>query len=97
MSRTNTLSLDECFDEFVSREQLAETDKWYCSKCEEHVRAYKKFDLYTMPEILVVHLKRFKYGTLHMCCPPLQVAHGHCAALVLVSEQVLWPPRLDLP
>ena len=34
----------------------------YCSKCKEHVQAFKKLDLWKLPEILVVHLKRFHYS-----------------------------------
>jgi ubiquitin carboxyl-terminal hydrolase 4/11/15 len=34
----------------------------YCPQCKEHRRAWKKFDLWKLPEILVVHLKRFQYN-----------------------------------
>lgn len=33
----------------------------YCNKCKEHQQATKKFDLWKVPPILVVHLKRFSY------------------------------------
>ena len=33
----------------------------YCPDCKEHVQASKKFDLWKVPEILVIHLKRFNY------------------------------------
>lgn len=31
------VSIDQCFDEFKSPEILDEDNKWYCSKCKEHV------------------------------------------------------------
>jgi len=34
---------------------------WYCNRCKEFKQATKKFDLWTLPNILVVHLKRFSY------------------------------------
>ncbi|XP_011409062.2 PREDICTED: ubiquitin carboxyl-terminal hydrolase 15-like [Amphimedon queenslandica] len=49
-------------DLFVNKEVLGEDDAWYCPQCKEHVQASKKFDLWKMPEILVIHLKRFSYN-----------------------------------
>jgi ubiquitin C-terminal hydrolase len=37
-----------------------EQDSWYCSTCKDHVQASKKMELWRMPDLLVVHLKRFK-------------------------------------
>jgi len=56
-----SISLRECFEQLLVREQLNETDMWYCSRCKEHVRAFKKFDLWSLPNILILHLKRFHY------------------------------------
>jgi len=53
--------LMDCFDLFTEKEQLGENDLWYCSKCKGHVAAYKKFDLWTAPDLLILHLKRFEY------------------------------------
>ena len=45
----------------TSGEQLGEDDLWYCPKCKDHVAAFKKFDLWTVPDVLIIHLKRFEY------------------------------------
>lgn len=58
----SAITLHDCMREFVLREQLGKDDKWYCPKCKEFVRAYKKFDLFTLGEVLIVHLKRFRYS-----------------------------------
>ncbi|KAI9506609.1 hypothetical protein BX070DRAFT_182278, partial [Coemansia spiralis] len=56
------VTLDECLAEFMKPEQLGEEDLWYCNKCKEHRQATKKFDIWRVPEILVVHLKRFQHS-----------------------------------
>ncbi|KAL8778831.1 MAG: hypothetical protein Q9213_007223 [Squamulea squamosa] len=57
--RKNGITLDDCLDEFGKAETLSENDAWYCPRCKEHRRASKKFELWTAPDILVIHLKRF--------------------------------------
>jgi len=54
-------SLDDCIDLYVEQETLVGTDQWYCEKCKKHVDSTKKTDLWILPPILIVHLKRFKY------------------------------------
>ncbi|OAD78001.1 hypothetical protein PHYBLDRAFT_122719 [Phycomyces blakesleeanus NRRL 1555(-)] len=53
------LTLNSCLDEFTKEEELSEEDLWYCPQCKAHQRATKKFDLWRLPEIMVIHLKRF--------------------------------------
>ena len=36
----------------------------YCPSCKQHRQASKKLDLWRLPEILIVHLKRFSYSQL---------------------------------
>ena len=55
-------TLDDCLDLFCTEEKLDHQNKWYCSKCKEHVEATKKFDIWALPPILIVHLKRFEYS-----------------------------------
>lgn len=60
--RAPKLRLDDCLDEFTRAEQLGENDLWYCPACRDFRQATKKFDLWKVPDILVVHLKRFSAG-----------------------------------
>src|SRR6266702_4407881 len=53
------ISLQDCLDEFTREEELGEDDPWYCPQCKKHQQATKKFDLWSVPDVLVVHLKRF--------------------------------------
>lgn len=57
--RRNGVTLDECLDEFGKMETLSEANSWYCPRCKEHRQANKKFELWKVPDILVMHLKRF--------------------------------------
>lgn len=57
------MPLTACLDLFCTEEQLTEENMWYCSRCKDHVRAIKKLELWSLPRILVVHLKRFHYGS----------------------------------
>ena len=55
------VTLDQCLDTFTRPERLDENNKWYCNKCKEHVRAMKTMELWRLPNILVIHLKRFEF------------------------------------
>jgi ubiquitin carboxyl-terminal hydrolase 4/11/15 len=55
------VTLMDCMDEFTKEEELSEEDLWYCPQCKQHQRATKKFDIWHLPEIMVVHLKRFSH------------------------------------
>jgi ubiquitin carboxyl-terminal hydrolase 4/11/15 len=52
--------LTNLLEHFGKLEQLTEENKWYCPKCKEHQLAKKKIEIYTCPEILLIHFKRFK-------------------------------------
>ena len=60
MQDQKNYSLQECLDLFTKEEVLEKGNEWYCSKCKEHKQASKKMELYKCPEILILHLKRFK-------------------------------------
>ncbi|KAJ5179920.1 hypothetical protein N7492_003130 [Penicillium capsulatum] len=53
------IALDQCLNEFRKDEILSQNDAWYCPRCKEHRQARKKFELWSAPDIVVIHLKRF--------------------------------------
>ena len=61
MLESRNVTLDQCFDNFTRPERLDENNMWFCSECKEHVRAMKTMELWRLPNVLVVHLKRFEY------------------------------------
>jgi len=61
-SRDYNISLDDCFEAFREEETLNRGNEWYCCKCKEHVLAKKKMDLFYLPKLFVICLKRFSRG-----------------------------------
>ncbi|XP_037665561.1 ubiquitin carboxyl-terminal hydrolase 43 isoform X2 [Choloepus didactylus] len=52
-------TLDECFQFYTKEEQLAQDDAWRCPHCRILQQGVVKLSLWTLPNILIVHLKRF--------------------------------------
>lgn len=61
-TKSEDITLEQCFESFMTTEMLGKDNAWYCKKCQEHVEAKKKMELYTTPPILFINLKRFKSG-----------------------------------
>ncbi|XP_060965987.1 ubiquitin carboxyl-terminal hydrolase 8 isoform X1 [Cannabis sativa] len=57
-----SVSLYKCLEAFLKEEPLGPEDMWFCPGCKEHRQASKKLDLWRLPEVLVIHLKRFQYS-----------------------------------
>ena len=55
-------SIDDCMDLYLKEDVLKGADQYYCEKCKEHVDGTKKQDIWMLPPVLIVHLKRFKYN-----------------------------------
>lgn len=51
-----------CPQAFLEGERLEDSESWFCKRCKKLVQADKKLDLWSLPEVLVVHLKRFSYS-----------------------------------
>ena len=57
---SRVVALKDCLRTFCEPERLDANESWLCGKCKSHVQAHKKLDLWTLPEVLVIHLKRFQ-------------------------------------
>jgi ubiquitin carboxyl-terminal hydrolase 8 len=53
-------SLRECFEMFTEAEILDENNQWFCPNCRKFVCAEKKADIWSVPPVLIIQLKRFK-------------------------------------
>ncbi|NXC28771.1 UBP32 hydrolase, partial [Campylorhamphus procurvoides] len=60
-AQAEPINLDSCLRAFTSEEELGEDEMYYCSKCKTHCLATKKLDLWRLPPILIIHLKRFQF------------------------------------
>ena len=54
------LDINYCLELTSQPEKLDESNKWYCGNCKDHVCATKQLKIYKLPNILIVHLLRFK-------------------------------------
>ncbi|XP_045055090.2 ubiquitin carboxyl-terminal hydrolase 43 isoform X2 [Desmodus rotundus] len=55
----HSCTLDECFQFYTKEEQLAQDDAWKCPHCKALQQGMVKLSLWTLPDILIIHLKRF--------------------------------------
>ncbi|XP_058287010.1 ubiquitin carboxyl-terminal hydrolase 43 isoform X5 [Hylobates moloch] len=55
----HSCTLDECFQFYTKEEQLAQDDAWKCPHCQVLQQGMVKLSLWTLPDILIIHLKRF--------------------------------------
>ncbi|XP_023612599.1 ubiquitin carboxyl-terminal hydrolase 32 isoform X5 [Myotis lucifugus] len=60
-AQAEPINLDNCLRAFTSEEELGENEMYYCSKCKTHCLATKKLDLWRLPPVLIIHLKRFQF------------------------------------
>ena len=55
-----SINLNNCFAGYSEEETLGGDDQWYCNICREHRDISKKLEIYTVPKIMVIQLKRFQ-------------------------------------
>ena len=56
---SNGVELTACLELFSREETLDAENAWYCDRCKDFREATKKLQIWSLPSILVVHLKRF--------------------------------------
>jgi ubiquitin carboxyl-terminal hydrolase 8 len=57
----SAIKLEDCIEKFMEGEQLDELNAWYCPGCKKHVCALKMIALWSVPDVLIIHLKRFQF------------------------------------
>ncbi|KAF7726254.1 ubiquitin-specific protease doa4 [Apophysomyces ossiformis] len=55
------VSLYQCLDYFVKEEILENDDAWHCPRCKTLRRSSKSLTLSRLPDVLLIHLKRFSF------------------------------------
>uniref|UniRef100_A0A672RAY0 ubiquitinyl hydrolase 1 n=1 Tax=Sinocyclocheilus grahami TaxID=75366 RepID=A0A672RAY0_SINGR len=56
----HSCTLDECCELYTKEEQLAPDDAWKCPHCKQLQQGMVQMSLWTLPDILILHLKRFR-------------------------------------
>uniref|UniRef100_A0A3B3ZGC6 ubiquitinyl hydrolase 1 n=1 Tax=Periophthalmus magnuspinnatus TaxID=409849 RepID=A0A3B3ZGC6_9GOBI len=59
-NQSHTCTLDQCFQLYTKEEQLAPDDAWKCPHCKQLQQGTVQMSLWTLPDILILHLKRFR-------------------------------------
>ena len=57
---TAALTLEQCLEHYTKAETLSAEDAWRCPHCQEYLPVVKTLGLWSLPDILVVHFKRFR-------------------------------------
>ncbi|ELK12110.1 Ubiquitin carboxyl-terminal hydrolase 31, partial [Pteropus alecto] len=55
-----TCTLSQCFQLYTKEERLAPDDAWRCPHCKQLQQGSITLSLWTLPDVLIVHLKRFR-------------------------------------
>lgn len=55
-----TVTFEKCYDLYTREEVLGVEDSWHCPNCNKKREVVKKLGLWSLPDILVIHLKRFR-------------------------------------
>lgn len=61
LASTSKCSLQDCLRLFSKEERLTDNNKVFCRHCKAHRDSTKKLEIWKIPPILLVHLKRFSY------------------------------------
>ncbi|CAG8553628.1 6769_t:CDS:2 [Funneliformis caledonium] len=56
------ITLHQCLNAFIKEEILDGDDAWNCSKCRVPRRAIKQLSISRLPDVLLIHLKRFSFS-----------------------------------
>ena len=72
-SKKKSVTIRSCIREFCKAEVLTGDCQWQCPKCNGFRDAEKKLSLWTLPPILIIHLKRYECR-YHACVQPYKGA-----------------------
>ncbi|XP_029431561.1 ubiquitin carboxyl-terminal hydrolase 8 [Rhinatrema bivittatum] len=61
LASTSKYSLQDCLKLFSKEEKLTDNNRFYCSHCKTRRDSLKKIEIWKLPPVLLVHLKRFSY------------------------------------
>lgn len=63
-AETNVLTLEQCLDHYTKAETLSAEDAWRCPHCQKYLPVVKTLGLWSLPDVLVIHFKRFRQQQL---------------------------------
>lgn len=61
LSEGKVVSLTKCLECFSYPDKLDELNEWFCPTCRKLVRAIARLEIWSVPDNLILHLKRFVF------------------------------------
>lgn len=58
---SRSISLDKCMDAFLKNEGISLEDHWICERCGVAREGVRKSDIWRLPDLVMIQLKRFQY------------------------------------
>ena len=55
------VSLLDCVRHFTKAERVSGSNSWFCVRCKTHRESAKQLEIWRLPPVLLIHLKRFSY------------------------------------
>jgi ubiquitin carboxyl-terminal hydrolase 2/21 len=73
---SSSVQLHECLDVFTRKEELTGCERPYCERCQSEQECSKKMTIQRLPQVLVIHLKRFSsYGRRSKLDTSVKIPH----------------------
>uniref|UniRef100_A0A182QVN5 Ubiquitin carboxyl-terminal hydrolase n=1 Tax=Anopheles farauti TaxID=69004 RepID=A0A182QVN5_9DIPT len=66
--------ISECLSSFTEVEELAETELYYCNSCKCKQKSTKRFWIRRLPNVLCLHIKRFRWNNFYRTKIDLRIA-----------------------
>ncbi|XP_058818903.1 ubiquitin carboxyl-terminal hydrolase 3-like [Topomyia yanbarensis] len=60
-----TCHISDCLSSFTEVEELAETELYYCNSCKCKQKSTKRFWIRRLPNVLCLHIKRFRWNNFY--------------------------------
>ncbi|KAL9701852.1 hypothetical protein quinque_005293 [Culex quinquefasciatus] len=61
---SSSLTLEQCLEHYTKAETLSAEDAWRCPHCQKYLPVVKTLGLWSLPDIMVIHFKRFRQQQL---------------------------------
>jgi len=90
-------SLTGCLKKFSATETLEKQNKFFCEYCSSLQEAQKRMKIKSLPQVLIIHLKRFKYvDSIGSSGSGSYGAYSGGIRLIKLSHRVVFPLELRL-
>ncbi|XP_053676128.1 ubiquitin carboxyl-terminal hydrolase 3-like [Anopheles nili] len=71
---TSVCHISDCLSSFTEVEELAETELYYCNSCKCKQKSTKRFWIRRLPNVLCLHIKRFRWNNFYRTKIDLRIA-----------------------